>query len=797
MLKNHFKIAWRNLLKNGLFSTLNLLGLSVGVAIFLYLFLYSKEELSFDKYNQHAEDIYRVGLTATFGGESDEWASVPNNIGPDMAAEIPEIKAYARLLYHNFGKTGFVSSGQDKFAERKVYWSDPGLFDIFDLPLVYGNPKTALNGPNKIMLSQSTARKYFGDADPVGKVLNVDHDYDVTVSAVYQEFPQNSTLDPDLIGSFSTVKWANEGQHWSNASYETYFLLSPNASMKKVEGKINQVLDKNVEKENQWFRFWLQPLTDVHLHSASISNSSTTRIGDIQQVNILIALALGILLIACINYMNLATAQSQKRRKEVGINKVVGATQSTLITRFYVEAFIMVIAAVLVGFAVLFGLLPVFNSIAEKEITFSNLFSVPVLASIGAAIVVLSFVAGSYPALMLSSFSPLSLFGRGAQNSLSTVWVRKGLVVAQFTASIILMIATFVFYRQLQFVQENDLGYNAGQVVAISTQGAENVEQINSLMNTYKGMSFVSDVARAQSYPGAGTSGRTLSKDGQSEEGISLQTNRATPEILETLGIKLLAGKTLTENTSAEDTTVQLVVNKTAVNFLGLTPEAAIGKIAYNAFGRDRATIVGVMEDFHFDTFRKPIGAYAFHNSNSEGRSNLLVRIKGGKLADNMATLESSFKKSIPDSAFDFKFLDDVVARLYATEQRTARLVLFFSITAILIACLGLFGLAAFTAEQRTKEIGVRKVLGASVVSITALLSKDFLKLVLVALVIAAPVAWYFLDGWLQSYAYHIAMPWWIFGVAGLLAILVAFLTVSYQSIKAAVVNPVKSLRSE
>ncbi len=797
MLRNHFKVAWRNLLKNGLFSTLNLLGLAVGVAIFLYLFLYAREELSFDKYNQNAEDIYRVGLTATFDGESNEWAAVPNNIGPDMKAEIPEIKAYARLLYHNFGKTGFVSSGQDKFAERKVYWSDPGLFDIFDLPLVYGNPKTALDGPNKIMLSQSTARKYFGDTDPVGKILNVDHDYDVTVSAVYEDFPKNSTLDPDLIGSFSTVKWANEGQNWSNASYETYFLLAPHASMKRVEGKINQVLDKNVEKDNQWFRFWLQPLADVHLHSTNISSSSTTRIGDMQQVNILIFLALGILLIACINYMNLATAQSQKRRKEVGINKVVGATQGTLVMRFYVEAFIMVTAAVLVGFALLFGLLPLFNSIAEKEITFGTLFSVPVLASIGTAIVVLSLMAGSYPALMLSSFSPLSLFNRGERSSLSTTLIRKGLVVVQFTASIVLMIATFVFYRQLQFVQENDLGYNASQVVAISTQGAENTEQINSLLADYKGLNFVAAAARAQSYPGAGGSGRTLSKDGSSDDGISLQTNHATPEILETLGIKLLAGATISERKSDKDTTVQVILNKIAVNFLGLTPEEAIGKIAYNVYGRDRAIIVGVMQDFHFDTFHKPIGAYAFVSNSGEGRGNLLVRFNGGNLSDNMATLERDFKKLVPGSAFDFKFLDDVVAKLYASEQRTARLVLFFSITAILIACLGLFGLAAFTAEQRTKEIGVRKVLGASVVSITALLSKDFLKLVLVALLIAAPLAWYFLDGWLQSYAYHIAMPWWIFAAAGLAAMLVAFLTVSYQSVKAAVVNPVKSLRSE
>jgi putative ABC transport system permease protein len=797
MLKNHIKIAWRNLLNNGLFSTLNLLGLSVGVAIFLYLFLFTKQELSFDKYYKNAESVYRVGQTATFGEEVSEWASVPNIVGPKMTEEIPEIKAFTRLLYHSFGETAFVNSEQDKYAETKVYWSDAGLFDIFDVPLVYGNPKTALDAPNKIMLSKSTAAKYFGNENPVGKPLTVDSDYKVTVAGVYEDFPENSTFDAELIGSFSTIKWASDNLHWSNASYETYFLLEPNVIASKVQSKINAVLDENVEKENQWFRFWLQPLTDIHLYSTHIVYASTTRLGDIQQVNILVALALGILLIACINYMNLATAQSQKRRKEVGISKAVGASQGSLIGRFYVEAFLMVFAAVLIGVAFLFLGMPVLNFIAEKNISFNALFDWQLAAGITTAVIGLAFIAGSYPALLLSSFSPLSLFGRRDNSAISATWIRKGLVVLQFTASIILIIGTFVFYRQLQFIQTTNLGYNAEQVVSVSVQGAESQKEINSLRDYYQSLSFVSSITEAQAYPGIGASGRTIGQYDEESEGTSIQTNSTTPDVLKTLDIKLLAGTTFTEKTSEEDTTVQLVVNKTTVDFLGMTPEEAIGKTAYNTFGYNRATIVGVTEDFHFENFHQPITAYAFHNNKSEWRRNLLVRFDGGTLTDNMKTLEAGFQKFVPNSAFEYTFLDDVVAKLYASEKQIGRIVMFFSITAILIACLGLFGLAAYTAEQRTKEIGVRKVLGASVSGLVGLLSADFIKLVLIALVIASPIAWYLLNGWLESYAFHIEMPWWIFGVAGAISVFVAFLTVSYQSIKAATVNPVKSLKTE
>jgi putative ABC transport system permease protein len=495
--------------------------------------------------------------------------------------------------------------------------------------------------------------------------------------------------------------------------------------------------------------------------------------------------------------MNLATAQSQKRRKEVGISKAVGASQGSLIGRFYVEAFIMVTTAILIGLVLLFVGLPLFNHIAEKNITFDAIFDWQLIAGIAIIIVGLAFIAGSYPALMLSSSSPLSLFGCRDGSIASASWVRKGLVVLQFTASIILIIGTFVFYRQLQFIQTTSLGYNADQVVSVSVQGADSQEQISSLRNYYKSLNFVSSITEAQSYPGIGTSGRTIGQFDENSQGTSIQTNHTTPDVLETLGIKLIAGKIFKEKTSKEDTTVQLVVNKTTVDFLGMTPEEAIGQTAYNTFDYDQAIIVGVMEDFHFETFHQPITPYAFHNNKSEGRKNILVRFNGGTLSENMKMLEVGFQKFVPNSAFEYTFLDDVVAKLYVSEKQIGRIVLFFSITAILIACLGLFGLAAYTAEQRTKEIGVRKVMGASVSGLVGLLSADFLKLVLIALIIASPIAWYVLNGWLESYAFHIEMPWWIFGVAGLLSMCTAFLTVSYQSIKAATMNPVKSLRSE
>ena len=795
MIWNHLKIAWRTLVKNGLFSFINLFGLSVSIAIFLYLLLFIREEKSFDKFHKNIDDIYRIGLTATFDGQSERWASVPNIVGPTMAREVPEVKAFTRLLEHSFGETAFVRYEDRKFAENKVFWADPGIFEIFDIDLMEGSRDNMLVAPNKILLSESISQKYFDDANPMGKILHLDS-YELEVVGVYKDFPKNSTLQPSMLGSFSSVGWAKR-EYWSNASYETFFLLQPPVDLSELEDKMNAVLDRNVEEEDQWFRFWLQPFSETHLYSADISSLSSDNQGDIAQVRILMALAFGILLIACINYMNLATAQSQKRTKEVGISKVVGASKSTLVLRFYVEAALMVCTATALGIFFLATMMPLFNSMAEKSIGIPDVFEWDLLAGMGGIMLLLTLIAGSYPALALSSMTPQRLFGRGDSNRSGGIILRQILVVGQFAGSILLITSTLVFYKQLLFIQDKNLGFDAEEVVSVSLGGGLDDNQVDGLVNAFESQSFVESVCRAQTYPGADGSGRVLSTIDNPDNGMSIQTNRTAPEIYETLDIELLAGRAHREKVNEEDTTVEVVINEQALAFLGYDPEEAIGKTAYNLFGWDRAKIVGVMRDFHFETVHRPIGAYAFHNNNSEWRRNILVRLRGGEMRKNLEILEQQFNTVFPNMAFQFRFLDDHIDQLYASERRSARIVLFFSITAILIACLGLFGLAAFTAEQRTKELGIRKVLGATVTGLVGLLSKDYLKLVLVSLAIAIPVAWYFLKGWLENYAYHIDLSWWIFALAGLVAMLIALFTVSFQSVRAAIVSPIESLRNE
>ncbi|GAB2586904.1 ABC transporter permease [Spirosoma areae] len=801
MLQNYLKIAWRGMIKNRLFTFLNLLGLATGLAVALLLMVYVNDELQFDQYHSKADRIYRVGLTATFDGKSMKWANSPNAVGPALKADIPGVEQAMRLLRHNYGQTAFIKSGDAKFAEKRFYWADKNLFDLFDIRLLRGNPASALAAPGKVVLSQETATRYFGPENPIGKVLLVDNSDTLEVTGVYETFPGTSTLDADLIGSFSSVRWARKPT-WDNASFETYLLLAPQAQTGRIENQMARVVDKNIPKAGQWFSLWLQPLTDIHLHSAGMTNSNTTRIGDFQQVQILFVLAIVVLLIAGINYMNLATARAQMRFREVGVIKTVGATMRQLVNRFYIETGLMVGIALLLSIGLVALGLPFINQLTEKQLVFAAILTPQVAAGFLTIGLLITLIAGSYPAFYLSSFSPKNLLNTAFRTDSGAGLFRRSLVVIQFTASVVLIVSTFIFYQQLQFIQSRKLGYEPTQVVAVTTSGARKSTQIDGLMNDYRALSSVEQVSQVQAFPGSGGSGRTLSKPDSRNAanptaGMVISTNRVDKQVIQTLGLTLLAGTSLPAVKDPKDTTVQVVLNKTAVDYLGYTPEKAIGKKAHNLFGWDRAVIVGVVKDFHFQSLHTPIGAYGFHNNNSEWQPYLLVKIRTANLPETMRQLEATFRKDLPDSAFEYTFLDEHLNTLYRSEQRTAQVVLVFAALAILIACLGLFGLATFTAEQRTKEIGVRKVLGASVSSLVALLSKDFLKLVLIAIVLASPLAWWAMSKWLQDFAYKIDIEWWMFAGAGGLAIGIALLTVSFQSVKAALMNPVKSLRSE
>lgn len=796
MLAHYLKLAYRNLQKQIQFTLLNVLGLSLGLTVSLLLFLHIQQEQSFDQYHSKAARIHRVILNASWdGGPAQQLATAPNAIGPALTTHVTGVEQASRLLKHEFGQSAFITAGDKKLVEENLYWADPSFFQIFDIQAVEGDLATALQQPYTVALSQSAATRYFGTTSPLGKFIQVDQMEPLEIKAVYADFPDHSTFDAAVLGSFSSVKWASQKLTWSNASFETWVLLQPNVKPETATQQLADLLDKNVPKDVQRYSMWLQNLSAVHLQSTDFQNNYSKRMGDPKQVQILSVLALAILLIACFNYMNLATARAQLRFREVGINKTMGASRAQLSLRFYLETALMVAAAMIISIAMLLVAIPAFNHLADKHLTFSMLYDANILMALGGISILTILLAGAYPAFFLASFLPKNLLNTSFRSGAGAGFLRRVLVTLQFAASVTLMIGTLVLYRQMQFIQQKKLGFAPEQVVAINISAAESRAQLDALMQSCRGLSTVMDVCRAQTYPGGQASGRVLRKNSMDSNGLNLQTNATTPGIEKVLKMNLLAGTGLPEKLKT-DTIIHVLLNKTAVDYLGMSPEEAVGK-EVDCDLRYPAVVAGVVADFHANSLHEPIGAYAFHDALSESRRFLMVKLNTQNLPETMRQLEAVFLQNMPQSALEFNFLDAHLASLYRSEQRTAKVVLVFSILSILISCLGLFGLAAFAAEQRRKEIGVRRVLGASAASITGLLAKDFVKLVLLAFVLAAPLAWQLMQMWLQDFTYHIELQGWMFALAGILAVILAFITVSFQSIKAALRNPVEALRSE
>ncbi len=795
MIKSYFKIILRSLSRNKTFSFINLLGLSIGLASFMLIGLYVMDEYSYDRFHEKTGRIYQLSIVAAYDGQVRKWIGVPNKSAPAFAREIPEVERAVRILPNNFDGKAFVSSEQIKSSENRLVWADAGLFEVFTIPFLRGDPATALARPHTVVLSEASAIKYFGSTDVIGKSLRIDRDTaDFEVTGVYSNPPGNTRFQYPIIGSFAGT-WFDQpnNQSWGNASFETYLLLHDNAEAAAVEKKIENILTREIATDDRWFSLAMHPLKNIHLYYGDVQESSGAIKGDINQLLILVGLGILILIIAAVNYMNLSTAQSQRRFKEVGINKTLGATRTQLAGKFYLETSVFVLVAVLISMLFVLTSLPVFSAITGKHFGDSFLSNNWFWASSVVIWVLLSLMAGIYPALYLSSFSPREVLKGSMSGQGGNATLRKALVVVQFSVSIILIISTLVLYQQIGFIREKKLGYEPEQVVAVSITGASNREQVQSLASALKGLAPVTSVARSQSYPGSGGSGRTLpSLDRQAN--TPMTTVRATPEVLQVLGIKLLAGKALPEK-MAGDTTIQVVVNKRAVDFLGLSPEEAIGKKS-GIFDEGGDEIVGVTEDFHFQSLHQPIGAYCFHNAATEPYHVLLVKVQTRNLTETIAAIEQEFKKIIP-TAFEYTFLDQQLQTLYQAEQQMAQVILLFSILAIFIACLGLYALAAFTTEQRTKEIGIRKVMGASVLQLSTMLSRDFIKLVLISFVIAMPIGYYVMNQWLEGFAFRIEIKALVFIVAGLLSMGIAWFTVGFESVKAAVGNPVVSLRSE
>jgi len=807
MIRNYLKVAFRNLLKYRFISFVNLFGLTVGLTIALLIAIFVLHERSYDRYNKNAENIYRVERTF-MNVESHAINLELGAVSPPfiflLPNDFPEIKKITAIL-----PSGTVTVRQnDKiFNEHEIYFADGNLFSVFDVDLIKGNQKNALADPYSVVLNEETARKYFGTEDPINKILKLDNQT-CKVTGIMKSLPDDAHWHPDILISFRTLNdtavygEANLHSNWGNNSFYVYLLLPEHYNPKNMESRFPAFLNRHMKEGNDathkasdWTSLNLRKLTDIHLYSHKDSELETN--GDIRRVYIFSAIALFILLIASINYMNLSTARSILRAREIGVRKVIGALKSKLILQFLTESVLITWIAMILSVVLVSLVIPWLNNLAGQTLSIDVLLKWKIIVILFFVPMIVGIAAGIYPALFLSSFQPAKVLKGILKTSTSGLSFRKALVVVQFSISIILIISTAVVYLQLRYMQTRTLGMNKDNIVTLN-----NHEGLKDSWEAFKS-ELLSDrnvvkVARSSRIP----SGRLLDALGsQINRGDSLQPTRADiknvradEDFIPTYQVKILAGRNFSKSFGMD--TSSFLINEAAVRVLGLkSNDEAIGK--QFVYGGRRGQLVGVYQDFNFESLHQRIVPLVLYESNEPGGYNRIsVKITGNNMAA-MDHIEKTWKKYLPETPFEYSFLDERFASLYKTERQQQSIFSIFAGIAIFIACLGLFGLSAFTISQRLKEIGVRKVLGASVPSIVKLISRDFILLVGVAALIAFPVAWYAMYQWLQDFAYRIEIGWWIFIAAGAVALIIAFATISVQAIRAALANPVSNLRTE
>ena len=809
MIKNYLRSAFRNITRHPFISFINIFGLTVGLTCCLLILSYIINEKSYDKFNKNADDIYRV--TRIFYSapnvESLHLSSVAPPFGPLLQTAFPDIKKISRMLPN--GSTT-LKYGDKIFNERNSFFADENFFTLFNTPFLKGDQKTALSEPYSVVMTPAVAHKYFGDDNPINKVIMLDNNkHPFKVTGVFDNFPANSHMHPELLLSFNTLKDTSiygEKQletNYGNNSFYTYLLFPQGYNVEHVKAQLNNFLDNYVHmpgmpgniKTHQATTLTLEKLTDIHL--TSHLDDEIEENGNITRVYIFSAIALFILLIACINYMNLSTARSTLRAKEIGIRKVIGAQRKEIIGQFLSESVLVTWIAMLLAAVATSLLLPLVNKISNEHLAFADLLQLKVLLPVLALPFVIGLISGIYPALFMSSFIPAKVLKGMLKVGSGNISFRKVLVVLQFSISIILIVATTVVYQQLQYIQNKALGFNKDHIL---TMGYPDVltKQFEAFKHDLEKTGMTHGIGRSSRIP----SGRLLDEqDVQIMEGSSMQNMKVDLKYLTTdygfiptYGMQMAAGRNFAREFTKD--TNNYVINETAVIALGWkTAQSAIGKDI--RYGGVQGKVVGVVKDFHFESLHQAIVPILMSLSANQNYHRLSIKIDGSNVQAAMNTIQQTWKNYLPDVPFESTFLDEKFDQLYHTEQQQGSLFTIFSCIAIFIACLGLFGLSAFTISQRVKEIGVRKVLGASVPQIVTELSKDFLKLVLIAAIIALPLSWYFMSQWLHDFASRINISVWVLLMAGVAAVVIAFATISFQSIKAALANPVKSLRSE
>ncbi len=805
MLKNFFKTTFRSLWKNKGYSFLNIAGLAIGIACAALIFLWVEDEKSYDSNNVKKDNLYLVKINFKMDAGMFTHSSTPGLMGPAMQAEMPGI---ANTCRSTEGEISALFNIGDKTVYASGNYVEPSIFNMFTLPFVQGNIKNAFSQLYSIVITQKTAKKFFGDDNNViGKTVRLDKKQDYVVTGVLKDLPENSSLQFEWIAPFQI--YLNENPNftkWSNFGITTFVELKPGINPSVIDKQLFDFIQRKQASETSTTHAFLFSMNDWRLYD-HFENGIKTGGGRIQYVHLFTVIAWIILLIACINFMNLSTARSEKRAREVGVRKVLGAGKNRLIGQFIGEALLMALIAAFVSVITVYLVLPAFNSLVQKNLIVgfgqpSHLIALLILT------LICGLVAGSYPSLYLSSFNPVFVLKGIKLKSGSAAFIRKGLVVLQFTVSIVLIIGTIIIYQQIQHVKNRDLGFNKDNLIQMKLQGdmQKNFTAIKEdLINT----GAVENVALADHETiTAGNNTSAISWDGKDPNSIIIISQRlVTPEYISTVGMHIEAGRNFVptdkvefgDNHQPKDSTqiFNVVVTQSLEKLLG--KGSAIGKMLHRQtdIGQFNMKVIGVVKDYVYGDMYG-VGAPVIFYNIPEFTNLMFIKTKAEtKPEQALAKIEAVMKADDPAYPFEYKFVDDVFNKMFLSEMLISKLSRVFASLAIIISCLGLFGLAAYTAERRTKEIGVRKVLGSSVAGIATLLSKDFIKLVGVSCIVAFPVAWLIMNNWLQHYEYRVIISWWIFLIAGLTAILIAILTVSFQAIKAAVANPVKSLRTE
>jgi len=800
MFSNYFKIAWRNLLRNKIFSVIKILGLSIGLTVCMLIFLYTKDEVSYDQFQENKTQLYRIVQDWQMGKEPAKTIGTTNGVmGETFAKEIPEVQQFVRVN----GMAVTVKKNNDVFTENPLFVDD-NFFSVFTFPLIEGNKRTALQDPHSVILSKDMAKKYFGTTDVTGKVMQIKLDTafeNFTISAVAENAPLNSTLKTDMLLPYKFFEKYNSNTDWIGGSLNTFLLLSQTANVPTVINKMQAIYDKNTkdkiakaEQEQGMaikIKLGLQPLTAIHLSTKAGPDNGMSDGSNPAYSYILTCIAVFILIIACINFINLAVAQSLKRSKEIGIRKVVGSTRKQLIKQFLIESFLVSLIAFVIAIILTIAILPFFNELANKKLSLSYLSDWYLYAGYFLLLLVTSFIAGFYPSLVLSAFQPVKVL-YSKQKLLGKNYLTRGLIVLQFALAIFLIIGTIAINSQLNFLLHADLGYDSKNLVKMDIPINKTSDRLpavfkNELRNK-PGIISVAARHRGRSISGAKVDGKQ----------IEIENNKIDNNYLTTFKILIIRGRNFSPDYPS-DSMNSVIVNESFVKEAGWKLDDAVGKtIGFGeSHGGRNATVIGVVKDYHFLSLKKKITSEVFTMEPDFNYGEIWVKINPKDVPQTLALLEKTFKKLVPYFPYSYQFMDDVNAKNYETETKWKQIISIASTLFIFISCIGLLGLVILSIEQRTKEIGIRKVLGAAVSRIIVLISKEFLILISIAFIVAVPVGYYFVNRWLQNFAYRINISWWMFALAGLLVIAVALLTMSFQAIKAAIANPVKSLRTE